>query len=292
MNRANPIIVTIGEVVWDMFPDRQVLGGAPVNVAYHLAKFKEQVLAVTRVGRDPLGEETVAKMTQLGLSVGGVQRDSKLATGRVRVEIGADNEPRFEIVAPAAWDSIDVRQALDCMAGRPFQLVYGTLGQRNEVSRSAIRALRQKATFRYYDVNLRPPFTGPDLVLDSLAAADLVKVNEEELSIIGGWLELKEKQPTSLAAGIRRRFDLTALVVTRGADGAMLAAADGCFEEAGVPVTVADTVGAGDAFFAALIVGFRAGLPWQRILARANARGSYVASCRGATPPLEEGPII
>ena len=146
MNReSNPIIITIGEVVWDMFPDRQVLGGAPVNVAYHLAKLREKVLPITRVGSDSLGEETIEKMVQLGLPVEGVQRDSALATGRVRVEIGVDDEPHFEIVAPAAWDTIDLRQALGNIAGQPFQLVFGTLGQRNEISRSAIQALRQKA---------------------------------------------------------------------------------------------------------------------------------------------------
>ncbi len=229
-------------------------------------------------------------MAKLGLAVGGVQRDAELATGRVRVEI-VDNEPHFEIVDPAAWDTIDGQQAFDKIAGQPFQLVFGTLGQRNEVSKKAIRALRQKASFCYYDVNLRPPFTGPDLVLDSLAAADLVKVNEEELAIVGGWLSLADKEPKDLADCLRRRFGLTALVVTRGADGAMLATAERVFEEAGAAVSVVDTVGAGDAFFAALIAGFRAGLPWQRILALANARGSLVASCRGATPPMEEGPI-
>jgi fructokinase len=292
MNRKpNPAIVTIGEVVWDMFPDRQVLGGAPVNVAYHLSKLREKVLPITRVGNDRLGEETIEKMGQLGLRVEGVQRDSGLATGRVRVELGMDNEPHFEIVAPAAWDSIDSRQAFDKIAGQPFQLVFGTLGQRNEVSRSAIRALMQKAAFCYYDVNLRPPFTGQELVMDSLDGADLVKVNQEELTIICNWLALGKGEPKDLAESLRHRFGLTALAVTRGADGALLATAESLFEEAGVAVAVVDTVGAGDAFFAALIAGYRAGLSWQRTLALANARGAYVASCRGATPPIEEGPI-
>jgi fructokinase len=181
---------------------------------------------------------------------------------------------------------------LDNIAGQPFQLVFGTLGQRNEVSRSAIQALRQKAAFCYYDVNLRPPFTGRELVVDSLHAADLVKVNEEELAIVGDWLAMGKRDSKDLADSLRHRLDLTALVVTRGADGAMLASADGLFEEAGVAVAVVDTVGAGDAFFAALVAGFRAGLSWRRTLALANARGSYVASCRGATPPMERESII
>lgn len=285
------IIVTIGEVVWDIFPDRQVLGGAPVNVAYHLARLTEDVLPVTRIGKDRRGAETVAKMEERGLTVAGVQRDPLLATGTVRVDIGADNEPRFDIVAPAAWDAIDSGVAFEAIGDKPYQLVYGTLGQRNEVSRKTIRSLWQKASFRYYDVNLRPPFTGPELVLDSLAVADLVKVNDRELLVIGEWLGLKKQPMAELAGSLRQRFELAALVVTRGAEGAMLASANGIYEEPGVAVEVVDTVGAGDAFFAALIAGFRAGLPWQRVLSLANARGSYVASCRGATPPLELKPI-
>jgi len=129
------MIVTIGEVVWDIFPDRQVLGGAPVNVAYHLACLGEPVIAVTRIGRDRLGEETLARMHELGVPLSGVQRDPELATGTVRVEIGLGNEPHFDIVEPAAWDAISRDQALSSIGDEPFELVFGTLGQRHETSR-------------------------------------------------------------------------------------------------------------------------------------------------------------
>jgi fructokinase len=289
MNREpDKLILSVGEVVWDIFPNRKVLGGAPVNVAYHLAALGEDVRPVTRVGPDRLGEQTLEQLRDMGLSLMGVQRDEQLPTGTVKVSIDSHDEPHFNIVAPAAWDAIDLTEALRTTGEQPFQLVFGTLGQRYAISRETIGVLREKASFRYYDVNLRPPFTTRELVLDSLAVADLVKVNEHELAVIAGWLDGKKSKVGDMAADLRQRYSLSALVVTRGGDGALLAAADGVYEEEGIKITVADTVGAGDAFFAALIAGFRKGLGWQDILASANRRGAMVASCQGATPRMGE----
>jgi len=287
-HETDKLILSIGEVVWDIFPDHQVLGGAPVNVAYHLAVLGEKIRPVTRVGSDPLGEQTLKQFGDLGLSMAGVQRDHQLPTGTVKVSIDNHNEPHFDIVAPAAWDAIDLTEALRATGEKPFQLVFGTLGQRNPISRETIGVLRDRASFRYYDVNLRPPFTTRELVLDSLAKADLVKVNEQELVDILNWLGAKKNKVSDMAADLRQRYGLSALAVTRGGDGALLAAAEGVYEEEGIKITVADTVGAGDAFFAALIAGFRKGLGWQDILANANRRGAMVASCQGATPNMVE----
>jgi len=287
MSSSKPII-TIGEVVWDLFPGRQVLGGAPVNVAYHLVCLGEPVTAVTRVGSDALGEAAFVRMRELGVPLSGVQRDPELASGSVRIEIGPGNEPHFDIATPAAWDAIDPLEALAAVGDRQYELVFGTLGQRRQKSREAIRTLWQKASFRYYDVNLRPPFTDRDLVLTSCAAADLVKVNEQELGIIGDWLGLREKSTAALAGRLRERYRLTALAVTRGAEGALLAAAGEIFETPGIAIEVADTVGAGDCFFATLIAGFRRDMTWQDALSWANRRASYVASRHGATPDMGE----
>ncbi|MDH3393027.1 MAG: PfkB family carbohydrate kinase, partial [Desulfobulbaceae bacterium] len=154
-------IVTVGEVVWDVFPDRRVLGGAPVNVAYHLHSLGIDVSVITRIGCDPLAEETLKHLGDLGLPLEGVQRDATLPTGRVNVTI-SDNEPSFDIVAPAAWDAIDYAPAGDLLGDQPFSLVFGTLAQRDLRSREAICRLRQQAVARFYDVNLRPPFTTPE----------------------------------------------------------------------------------------------------------------------------------
>jgi fructokinase len=278
------MIIAIGEVVWDIFPDRKALGGAPVNVAYHLNALGLDVRVITRVGHDDLGEITMERLAALGLDTAWVQRDDELATGTVNVTFTADNEPSFEIVAPAAWDGIDREEALSAVADTSFSMVFGTLAQRDPRSRAAIRALWGKADTCFYDVNLRPPFTTRELVLDSLAAAHIVKVNEDELASLAKWAAITAAEKNGVAELLRQQYNLRALVVTEGGAGSWLAAEEGFFSVPGRKITVADTVGAGDAFFSAFIAACLGGQGWQACLAAADKRGAWVASCYGATP--------
>jgi fructokinase len=281
------MIISVGEVVWDIFSeDKQVLGGAPINVAYHLTSLLPDVRIITRIGDDELGQTTIAKLLQLGLNVDGVQQDDNLPTGRVNVSVDANNEPHFDIVAPAAWDNLDLAEALKQINDQSFSLVYGTLAQRDPRSREVIMTLCRQAAKCFYDVNLRPPFTTKELVLDSMGQASLVKMNENELAQVADWLEIEPGDKKNIAQAICSRYDLDALAVTEGGKGAWLVSGDDYFADAGQPVQVADTVGAGDAFFAALIAGFLGGIPWPETLARANRRGGYVAGQHGATPEM------
>lgn len=286
MEMSKARIVAVGEVVWDLLPDRRVLGGAPVNVAYQLSRLGVEVSVITRIGQDALAEETLQHLADLGLSPAGVQRDPELATGQVRVSFSEDNEPSFDIVAPAAWDAIEYAPAADLIGEMPFALVFGTLGQRDPRSREAIRRLRQRAAARFYDVNLRPPFTTPELVLDSLEGADLVKMNGEELQEVGRWAAIDAVEKKMVAQQLLKKYNVSVLVVTEGASGAWLMVGEHCYEHPGFPVRVADTVGSGDAFFATLIEGYLHGRPWPESLERANRRGSYVAGQHGATPAM------
>ena len=281
------MIVSIGEVVWDVFPERQVLGGAPVNVAYHLRGLGVDVGVVTRVGADELGDRTIGSMSALGLPVAGVQQ-GELPTGTVKVTMDENNEPHFDIVKPAAWDNIDLAEAEEFVGARPFKLVFGSLAQRDERSRRTIRGLWQKAEQRFYDVNLRPPDTSREIVEESLAVADLVKVNGAELLEVGRWQNLSGNERKSIARELMGRYNIAVLVVTEGAEGAWLLAGDDYFQADASPVKVADTVGAGDAFFATLLAGYENGLGWQKCLDRATERGGYVASQHGATPPMPD----
>ena len=284
MTRLN--VVSIGEVVWDIFADHQVLGGAPLNVAYHLSTLDIFTAMVSRVGTDALGRQTLEKITALGLAADGIQQDSEQATGRVKVTVDSHNEPSFDIIAPAAWDFIDGEVAVRAAGEDPFLLVFGTLAQRSLISRGAVRSLWQKAAVRCYDVNLRPPFTTRELVLDSLAAADVVKMNEKEIVEIAGWTDTGAADSAQTARNLLDRYNLQVVLVTEGAAGAWLVCSEGHFSHPGFPVTVADTVGAGDAFFATFIEGYLAKRAWPECLARANHRGAYVASRPGATPSM------
>ena len=280
------IVVSIGEVVWDIFPDHRVLGGAPLNVAYHLSTLGIATRIVSRVGMDALGSTTLEKILSLGLATDSIQQDNAQATGRVMVTVDAHNEPHFDIVAPAAWDFMEEKAVVRAAGEEPFLLVFGTLAQRAAASRAAIRALWQRATVRCYDVNLRPPFTSRELVLDSLAVADVVKMNEKEIDVIANWTENGAMDSAQTARDLLDRYNLQAVLVTEGAAGAWLVCPEGHFTHPGFPVKVADTVGAGDAFFATFIEGYLLKRSWPECLARANHRGAYVASQPGATPPM------
>lgn len=281
------MIVSIGEIVWDIIADKKLLGGAPLNVAYHLSSFGLEVRLIGRIGTDDLSDLTLRHIAGIGLSVDSIQRDKELPTGRVVVTVGKNNEPAFDIVAPAAWDAIEADPFLR-NAPQPFHLVFGTLAQRFAPSRRAVRALWDKADLLFYDVNLRPPFTPAEVVLDSLAAADVVKLNDDELQQVADWSGVADGPMAQRARNLCNRWQLLCLAVTRGPAGALLVTKDGIFEHGGFPVQVADTVGAGDAFFATLIEGIIRKRPWQECLARANKRGSYVAGRPGATPPMQD----
>lgn len=281
------MIVSIGEVVWDIFDDRKVLGGAPINVAYHLQSLDMDVKIITKIGQDKLGRETRKRLKEMGLSLDGVQ-EGDLPTGEVHVTIGSDNEPHFDIAAPAAWDVINAEEAARVIGDKEFQLVFGTLAQRDERSRRTIRELWKKAAVRLYDVNLRPPFTNGDLVIDSLKVADMVKVNGDELAILASWHDFATDNKQQAAQQLLKKYHAAVFVVTEGPQGAWLVTEDEYFEHPGVSVQVADTVGSGDAFFATLIHGYINNRPWAECLARANRRGAYVASRNGATPPMPE----
>ncbi|HHB75183.1 MAG TPA: carbohydrate kinase [Desulfobulbus sp.] len=278
-------IVSFGEIVWDQFENGRTLGGAPLNVAYHLHAAGWPARIVSRIGRDALGRETLNVVTGLGLPVTTIQQDPDLPTGLVLVSLGRDGEPNFEIAAPAAWDNIQDGPVLAQMGETPFHLVFGTLAQRSEISRRSLYRLLKQATLKFYDVNLRPPHTTPELVHNSLIAADVVKANHDELIFLADRF-LKEKTGSARETGhaLLNHFNLALLAVTDGARGASLITKDGYATHGGYKVKVVDPVGSGDAFFAALIGGYLEKLPLDECLRRANYQGAWVAGRQGATP--------
>jgi fructokinase len=283
------MIISIGEIVWDIFGDKKVLGGAPLNVAYHLSKLGHEVKLISRVGTDDLALETLKKISDLGLSIDAVQRDHTLPTGQVVVTVGPNNEPSFDIIAPAAWDAI-AQDYLDTINGKKYHLIFGTLAQRAEKSRETIQSLWADADIVFYDVNLRPPFTRPEIVLNSLAAADIVKLNDAELHRVADWCNLPEGSLKERAQNFFLHYNLEALAVTLGASGAFVVSDDGISEHPGFPAKVIDTVGAGDAFFASFIDNILRGKDRLTCIKEANRRGAYVAGCQGATPPMDSYP--
>jgi fructokinase len=277
------MILSVGEIVWDIFGDKQTLGGAPLNVAYHLTQLDQQVTLISRVGPDDLASTTLKHIADIGLSVENIQQDNSLSTGQVIVTIGENHEPSFDIIEPAAWDNIALPSPLE----GGYYMVFGTLAQRSQKTRETIRSLWHKADILFYDVNLRPPFTPPEVVLSSLVAADVVKLNDNELQQVTDWLQLSSGELKERAQSLFSHYNLLALVVTMGKSGAFAVTQNCLVEHQGFPVKVVDTVGAGDAFFASFIDSMLKQKDWHTCLELANKRGAYVAGCQGATPSMD-----
>lgn len=281
---ASGEIVCVGEVLWDALPEGLFLGGAPFNVASHLQSLGQEVAFVSRVGDDRLGREALRRMEARGLGTEFTQLDDALPTGFVQVELGSIGDPDYEILEPAAWDAITYSDALGQHASGTDALVYGSLAQRAPTSRWTIQRLCEADLLRVFDVNLRPPFIDRSVVERSLTAADVVKCNDEELWRLQDWFDLPDDLEAAMAE-LATSFGCTSICVTAGPEGAWLWKDGVQSRHPGYAVDVVDTVGAGDAFLAALLTGLLNGEHGTALLEHANRLGAYVAARSGALPP-------
>lgn len=279
-------ILCVGEILWDALPDGLFLGGAPFNVARHLRALGEDVAFVSRVGTDLLGDEALRRLEAHDLDTDLIQVDDSLPTGFVRVDLDVTGEPDYEIVEPAAWDAIALSDSLRTRAEGAAALVYGSLAQRAHPSRDTIRALCESNTLRVFDVNLRPPFIDRKHIEYSLLRADVVKLNDEELQQMRGWFGLPDAAEAAIS-DLASTFSCDAVCVTSGAEGARLWKDGESWHHPGYAVKVADTVGAGDAFLAALLSGLLGHRDGDSLLELANRLGAYVASRSGAFPSYD-----
>jgi fructokinase len=276
-------ILCVGEVLWDALPEGLFLGGAPFNVACHLRAAGAPVSMVSRVGDDRLGEEVLRRATRYGVGVDLMQVDDTLPTGFVRVTVDDAGIPTYEIVEPAAWDAIVPSDALMARATEARAIVFGSLAQRHATSRRTIERLLDTKVLKVFDVNLRPPYDDREIVRRSLERADVVKLSHSEMQQVADWFDLRGDLRAS-AAALAESFDCPVVCVTRGSDGAAMWREGRWAEHPGFKVEVKDTVGAGDAFPAVLLVGLLAGGESGVLLQNANLIGAYVATQFGALP--------
>ena len=276
----NHLIHVFGEVLFDHFPDgNRVLGGAPFNVAWHTQAFGQSPRFISRIGDDPAGHEIIALMDAWGMSREALQTDSMHPTGSVRVLI-QDGEPHYEILADCAYDFI----AEELLEDKSTQgvLYHGSLAIRNPIARAALQTVKSRHQGKIFvDVNLRPPWWDRETLLPLLQDADWVKLNEAELA------ELCPESPGLEAAMLEfyELFDLEALVVTRGEKGAVACDRRQHFVAVKPPASTAvvDTVGAGDAFAALLLMGLNKQWALEVTLERAQEFACALVGRRGAT---------
>jgi fructokinase len=285
-------VVGLGELLWDLLPSGKQLGGAPANFVYITSLLGDTGIPASRVGRDSLGDEALQKLAQLGLSAAFVQQDPANPTGTVKVEIDSSGQPRFDISEPVAWDSLEWIPAWQQLAKEADAVCFGSLAQRSGQSRSTIRSFLQASrpdAVRIFDVNLRQDFYSAQILAESMKLATIVKLNHEELPRIMHFLEHENSGEKESARRLLSSHNLKLVCVTRGSSGSLLISRDECSEHPGFKVKVVDTVGAGDAFTAALAHGYLRGSSLAQINETANRVGAWVASQPGATPTVKPG---
>lgn len=280
-------IVGIGELLWDLLPTGKQLGGAPANFAYISNLFGNEGIVASRLGTDPLGDEAARKLAHLGLDTRFIQRDPIHSTGTVAVELDPAGQPKFEIREGVAWDFLELTSSWQQLAAETDAACFGSLAQRSQASRSTIaRFLRElpARALRVFDVNLRQNFYSQEVITESLAHADVLKVNDEELPILMRLFALDHRDEIASARRLLEAHELKLVCITRGRRGSVLLDQTEVDERPGCPVTVVDTVGAGDAFTAGMIFEYLRGSKLSKINETANAVGAWVASQAGAMP--------
>lgn len=274
-------------MLWDLLPSGPQLGGAPANFACHARALGASAGVITRVGDDSRGRAIRSQLKEHGI-VEGLQVDPEAPTGTVTVELTDRGVPRYTIEENAAWDSLEATTAALDAVGRADAICFGTLAQREEVARASVQRLAGAAvaeSLRVFDINLRQNYYSGEVIEQSLNLANVLKLNEDELKVVAELLGLTRsvREQVELLAG---KYRLRLVALTRGPGGSLLFEAGRWSDCHSRPIAVVDTVGAGDAFTAALVIGMLNGLPLDENNALANEVAGYVCSTAGATPPL------
>lgn len=294
MHSKRRTVVGLGELLWDIFPTEKKLGGAPANFAYIASLLGDEGLPVSRVGRDDLGSEAILRLTELGLATSFVQEDEFHPTGTVHVEVDPLGQPRFDIAQEVAWDFLELTRDWKVLAEQADAVCFGSLAQRASASRITIRRFlryTRPTALRVFDVNLRQNFYSKDVIAESVKLATIVKLNHDEFPTILNLLDLENKSDELSARSLIEKYKVRLVCLTRGSNGSLLVTAERCVSHPGFRIEVADTVGAGDAFTAALVHEYMQDASLERMSETANRMGAWVASQFGATPVLKPGGI-
>lgn len=283
----NPIIVSFGEVLWDVFPSGKVAGGAPMNMAYHAKSLGCDVQMISAVGNDDLGKELITFLENKGIPTDLIQTNYTFPTSTVQVTLNERGSASYHIAQPVAWDFIYPDEARITAVEQADILLFGSLVCRDQYSRKTLFELIEKAQKTVFDVNLRAPFYSQSLLESLLEKSDVVKVNDEELDIITQWYGVKENVAAQMEL-VMNKFNIKTLVMTKGKHGAFCRHKNELVSQTSFPVEVTDTVGAGDAFLGAFITYMLYGKSWQECLEIACATGALVATKSGGTPKINE----
>lgn len=291
------LILGIGELLWDLLPEGPRLGGAPANFTVMAGRLGSHAAILSRIGRDDLGRKAVDQLDPMPTDTEFLQVDPMHETGRATVEL-RDGQAQFSIHEPAAWDFLELSDEWVKLAERADAICFGSLAQRSLESRQTIQTLaaQTKANcVRIFDVNLRAPYYSSEVVQESLELVTVMKMNDGEVPQVLGLLGLPGFQygdPGALRSGAEKLLDefptLKMVAVTRGGSGSLLVTREGWHDHPGIAVKVADTIGAGDAFTAAMAHYLLRGADLATLNEAGNRWGGWVASQSGGMPEFDE----
>lgn len=287
-NSESFTVVGVGELLWDLFPSGRRLGGAPVNFASHCRQLGAEAYPVSAVGEDALGRDIRDALLKMEVSDRYVMTDQVHPTGTVEVTLDEGGKPAYEICEGVAWDFIRQSEELVGLFERADAVCFGSLAQRNGASRKAIQSLLSHTpddALKMFDVNLRQAFYSKAVIADSLLLASCLKLSDEELPVMAEMFDLKGNTVSQLRDLIER-FELSLVAYTKGPEGSLLVTTTETDEKPEYPAVVVNSVGAGDAFTAALCLGLLRGHALSDVNAHANRVAAYVCSQDRAVPVL------
>lgn len=283
------VVVGMGEALWDVLPEGKKIGGAPANFAYHVSQFGLPSCVVSAVGEDNLGHEIIENFTSKGLN-------HKIATvpyptGTVLVELDADGVPQYDIKENVAWDNIPFTEDLENLAKNTKAVCFGSLAQRNIVSRETIKRFlntmpKKDDTLVVFDVNLRQGFYTKEILTESMERCNILKINDEELVTVSrmfGYPGIDLQDKCWILLG---KYNLKMLILTCGINGSYVFTPGNVSFQPTPVVEVADTVGAGDSFTAAFIASILKGKDVNEAHRRAVETSAFVCTKNGAMPIL------
>ena len=290
-NQETSVVVGLGEILWDMLPDGRQLGGAPANFAYHAQVLGANATIVSCVGDDDLGRDIRDRLQEFGLDTAHVFMDQPHPTVPVSVKLDPQGKPDYVIHENVAWDFIPWDVSLEELAARTGAVCFGSLCQRSPVSRRTVMRFLEATRpdcMRICDVNLRQSYYSPGVLHEMLSHSTILKLNDQELPVLAELMNVCG-DGEGVLRDLQKRYDLSLIVLTMGADGSRLFSPDRVFcHRLREPVAIADTVGAGDAFTAAVAVGLMAGWELDQIGEAANRLAVYVCTQQGAMPAIPQ----
>lgn len=282
-----PIAICFGEILYDVFPESERIGGAPLNVASRLSGLGIQTEMISKVGDDEKGKKLISYLKSKNIKTEIIAKDTDYATGVVNVTLSAGGSATYEIAHPVAWDKIEISDAMKTEVKKADAFIFGSLVCRDEVSRNTLFQLLPEAKYRVFDINLRPPFYEKEILVKLMNQADFIKFNDDELFEIAEMIGSPYNSLEQNLQYLSEETNTPTICVTKGRHGAVLLKGGKRFYNSGFKVKVKDTVGAGDSFLASLIAGLLKEEDPQSTLDFACAMGALVAGEEGANPEIK-----